>query len=256
LQPQKISLWAVPYKVQALVIIYRQSLFSENGDDQSPFASWRDLLQPQLRQSIALPNHPRLVIGLAQKIQSGSFNAVLEGSNKTSDQTSDKTSDKTLEKTDRQLADTLVKLNLQVKTYDSENSLKALVNEDVKAVVAWSGDAVAALKRYRDLRMFIPPEGSLLSADMWVRPKGAEMSTAAQNWIDFCWQSGPATQISVSEKGISPIFLKGDRALPETLAGGLFSTEVLQNSEPLLPIPAVLKTAYLDLWEQTRSAQI
>ncbi|NJM99072.1 MAG: extracellular solute-binding protein [Phormidesmis sp. RL_2_1] len=92
-----------------------------------------------------------------------------------------------------QFAAPFAQLQQQVKTYDSANQLKALVNEDVKAVVAWSSDVVTALDRYRDLKMVLPEEGSLLSADMWVRPKGAQMSPLAQQWIDFCWQTEAAT---------------------------------------------------------------
>jgi putative spermidine/putrescine transport system substrate-binding protein len=230
----KIFLWAAPYQFQSLVIIYHQRLSS---GDHPPFTSWRDLLQPSLRQSIALPSHPRLVIAIAQKIQSGRFNPVLEGSN----------SGPAL---DAALVDTFNQLNLQVKTYDSNNSIKALINEDVKAVVGWSGDAVAASKRYRDLRIVVPEEGSLLSAEMWVRPKGADMSAAAQQWIDFCWQSGPATEISLSKRGLSPIFLQKDIRLPETLANGLLSAAAIENSEPLLPIPVALQAAYLQQWQQ------
>ena len=249
------SLWAAPYKVQTLVIVYRQSEFSESSASNPPFKSWRDLLLPELRQSLALPDHPRLVIGLAQKIQNGSFNPILEGST---------------EKPDSALVDTLTQLNQQVKTYDSDNSLKALVNEDVKAVVGWSGDAVAAAKRYRDLRIIVPPEGSLLSVDMWVRPRSPssslnsgpsdgpdsslEMSPAAQRWIDFCWQPDAAAQISLSGQGLSPIFLSADVSLPKTLSESFPYIEATKKSEPLLPIPEKLQAAYFELWKQLRSA--
>ncbi len=233
----KISLWAAPYQFQSLVIVYNQRLLS---GDSPAFESWHDLLAPSLRASIALPNHPRLVIALAQKIQSGRFNPVLESLNNGP-------------ALDTAIVDTFKQLNGQVKTYDSENSLKALINEDVKAIVGWSGDAVAARERYRDLKIVVPKEGTLLSADMWVRPKGAEMSVAAQQWIDFCWQSGPATQLSVSNRGLSPIFVQKDIRLPKTLANGLWSAETLENSEPLLPIPQALQVAYWKQWQQLRS---
>jgi putative spermidine/putrescine transport system substrate-binding protein len=239
----KISLWAAPYQFQSLVIIYHQRFWPDN---QPPFASWRDLLQPSLRQSLALPGHPRLVMALAEKIQRGRFNPILEGSTIFEDSNSSLA-------LETKLVDTLQQLHRQVKTYDSKNSIKALINEDVKAVVGWSGDAIAASKRYRDLKIVVPAEGSLLSADMWVRPKGAQMSAAAQQWIDFCWQSGPATEISISNRGLSPIFLQKDISLPKTLAQGLLSAAAIENSEPLLPIPMALQTAYLKQWQQLRS---
>ena len=249
-------LWAAPYKVQSLVIVYRQGEFPESSASNPPFKSWRDLLQPEFRQSLALPNHPRLVIGLAQKIQNGSFNPILEGYS--SDTASPAPS---TEKLDGALVDTFTQLNQQAKTYDSGNSLKALVNEDVKAVVGWSGDAVAAAKRYRDLRIVVPSEGSLLSVDMWVRPRSAgngpgpnsKISPAAAQWIDFCWQPNSATQISVSGQGLSPIFLPADVGLPKTLSESFPYIEAIKKSEPLLPIPEKLQAAYFELWQQLRS---
>lgn len=274
------SLWAVPYKVQPLVIVYRQSQFPQSSASNPPFTSWRDLLRPQFRQSLALPDHPRIVIGLAQKIQSGSFNPVLEGyssdskgviripatenSSGNSSGSSAALNGRLTEGIDSALADTFAQLNQQVKTYDSDNSLKALVNEDVKAVVCWSGDAVAAARRYSDLRIVVPPEGSLLSLDMWVRPQSpqsngsgpkssSEMSAAARQWIDFCWQREPAIQISLSGKGLSPIFLQTGIDLPKTLSASFPFIEAIEKSEPLLPIPQRLQAAYLELWKQLRS---
>lgn len=237
------GLWAAPYKLQSLVIIYRQSQFPDT--ENLPFTTWEDLLQPQLKRQIALPDHPRLVLGLVQKMQTGSFNAATAATPIDSLAAAPNIA---------QLADRFSQLDQQVKTYDSDNSLKALINEDVKVAVGWSGDAVAALSRYRDLRAVIPAEGSLLSVDMWVRPKGAQMSQQAQQWIDFCWQVGPATQISVSGSGLSPIFFGNDATLPVTLKGSLFSSPGVANSEPLLPLPAPVEAAYWQLWQQQRAS--
>ena len=261
------TLWAAPYKVQTLVIVYRQSFFPQSSSEAPPFRSWQDLLQPQLRQQIALPDHPRLVFGLLQKLQEGSFNLPIEET-------------VTLSQLQQQFSAPFAELDAQVKTYDSNNSLKALVNEDVKAVVAWSGEVISALRRYQDLRVVVPEDGSLLSADLWVRPRvaetanqtgsetgtemgtetgtetradiGAEMSEAAKQWIDFCWQVGPATQISVSGRGISPVFLSADAVIPEALAESLLPVSAIQNSEPLLPLPEALQTTYLELWQALR----
>ena len=235
---EKASLWAAPYKVQTLVIVYRKNLFPKETADNTLFKSWRDLLQPQLTGNIALPDHPRLVIGLLQKMQGGSFNAVIEASG---------------DNLRAQLIEPFAQLNRQVKTYDSENSLKALINGDVKAIVTWSGDVASARRRYQELRVVIPEEGSLLSADVWVRPKGAQMSKTAQQWIDFCWQAGPAAQISVSGRGLSPVFLKSEASLPETLSEGLLPVDTMRKSEPLLPIPDALQARYFELWKQLRT---
>ncbi len=249
------QLWAAPYKVQALMILYRQM------PDEKPIKSWQDLLAPHLQGQIALPDHPNLVIGLLQKLQTGSFNASFDSLVDTSSAANGMEppqSPQLVEQLKKRLAEPFAQLNQQVKTYDANTAIKALINEDVRAVVTWSGDVVTALQRYRSLRALVPAEGSLLSADMWVQPKGATMSEAAQAWIDFCWQPGPAAQISVSGRGLSPIFLteqmlEGKESFPPALADSRLSADAMRNSEPLLPLPEVMQSAYFSLWEQLRS---
>jgi len=251
--------WAAPYKVQSLVVVYRNSQFPGNGWSDLPFESWDDLLMPQLRQSIALPAYPNVVLGLLQKMTSGSFNASFERSSN-----SDTSRKQVVEQLSQALSAPFEALNAQVKTYDSQTALKALVNEDVQVVVAWSGDVVTALQRYRDLRAVVPAEGSLLSADTWVQPTGAGLSAIAQQWIAFCWQTEVAAQLSISRRGFSPVFLDSapnnapnestDTNTLDVLEGGLLSAEALQNSEPLLPLPPSLQAAYLDLWQQLRAS--
>ena len=233
--------WAAPYKVQTLVIVYRQSAYPDASRDNSPFTSWQDLLQPNLREQVALPEHPRLVLGLIQKLRSDSFNLPVESADN-------------IRELARQLTEPFTELNAQVKTYDSTNSLKSLINKDVQVAVAWSGEVSSALRRYQDLRVAVPQEGSLLSADLWVQPKGVKITDAAIQWIDFCWQRNPATQISVSGRGISPVFLTADAELPSALSETIVPLSTAQVSEPLLPIPADQQAAYFELWQQLRSS--
>lgn len=259
------SLWAAPYKVQSLVIVYRQSqvpqLNKALGRPESavPFQQWRDLLNPVLRGRTALPNHPNLVIGLLQKLQTDRFNAVFDVSASRTSSVAALT-----QRLRSQLGDAFAELNQQVRTYDSTTALKALVNEDVQVVVTWSGDVQLALQRYRDLRVAMPEDGSLLSADMWVQPKGTELSEAAKAWIAFCWQVGPATQISVAGEGLSPIFLSESVldgtseqvSFPEALSSRRKMAEVMQRSELLRPLPDAMQAAYFSLWEQLRTEEV
>ncbi|EDX84283.1 hypothetical protein S7335_1980 [Synechococcus sp. PCC 7335] len=237
------ELWSVPYKLQPLVVVYRHSQFlAKSRTGKQPFSSWQDLLAPDLSRSIALPSHPRILISLLQKLQTGSFNPVSTDNPVSSEQLLSQLND--------QLAAPFAKLTAQVKTYDSNTALKALINEDVKVVVGWSSDVAVALKRYRDLRAVVPDEGSLLSADMWVQPKGATLTSAAKTWISFCWQQGPATELSTTPKGISPIFLATDKQLPSSLERTQLSLRALQNSELLSPLSQSMRVAYADFWQQ------
>ncbi|MEO0770437.1 MAG: extracellular solute-binding protein [Cyanobacteria bacterium J06649_4] len=247
--------WAAPYKVQSLVIVYRQSQYpaapsasTASASSQSPFQQWRDLLDPELRQRIALPDHPNLALGLLQKIETGSFNTSFNSLVNSSASTT-----QLVQQLNDELSEPFAQLNQQVRTYDASNALKALINEDVDIVIAWSGDVTTALRRYQDLRAVVPAEGSLLSADLWVQPKGALLSEAAKQWIAFCWESGPATQLSISSRGISPVFLGEEVILPTAVGQNLLAGPALQNSEPLLLLPDAMQAAYVALWKQLRT---
>lgn len=244
------TLWAAPYKVQFLVVVYREGKVPKTSGSQ-PFSSWRDLLDPALKDRIALPDHPRIVLGLLQKMQSGSFNPSLESAAE-----KPPTAAEIKNQLSEQLGNLYSQLDQQVKTYDASNSLKALINEDVDVAVSWSADVVAAQRRYRDLKMTIPNEGSLLSADVWVRPKGPAMSQAAQDWISYCWEPGPAAQISLTGKGFSPIFLGEEATLPKALASSAPLIESVRNSEPLLPLSPEAQTAYFEFWQQIRAKEV
>jgi len=239
------QLWGVPYKLQTLVVVYRQSQFPTQSG-QKPFSSWQDLLAPNLYQNIALPSHPNIIIGLLQKLQTNSFNP----------DTSVAETEQSLAQLEQQLAASFDKLAPQVKTYDSSTALKALINEDVKAVVAWSGDVDTALKRYQDLRVAIPDEGSLLSMDMWVQPKGTLLSNAAEAWVSFCWQTEPATELSITQKGISPVFLAADSQIPETLTKAQPALSALRKSELLFPLSKSVQSAYTKFWQQITASEL
>ena len=240
------TLWAAPYKVQSLVVVYRQDKVLQTTNTQ-PFSSWRNLLDPVLQGRIALPDHPRIVLGLLQKMQSDSFNIAIESA------TGKPTVNSIRQQLAQQLSNLFSQLDRQVKTYDSTNSLKALINEDVDVAVSWSADVVAAQQRYRNLKMTIPTEGSLLSADMWVRPKGADLSEAAQAWIDYCWEAESAIQISLSGKGLSPVFLPDDADVPKVLTNKELAIDAMRNSELLLPLSAEAEIAYFEFWQQMRA---
>ena len=239
-------IWAAPYRVQSLAIAYRQGKVSAPSGAK-PFSSWRDLLAPALQNRIAMPDHPRIVLGLLQKIRSGSFNPSIESNTQTPP-----TAAEIEQQLTEQLGKLLAQLNRQVKTYDGEDSLKALINDDIDVVIGWSADIVAAQRRYQDLKMTIPEEGSLLSADVWVRPKGVPMNKSASAWIDYCWDTGPAAQISRSGEGLSPIFLGEGTDLPKVLASNALFLEAIQNGEPLLPLSPEVQTAYFNFWQKSR----
>jgi putative spermidine/putrescine transport system substrate-binding protein len=124
------QVWGAPYRVQGLMLAYQKSIFKQR---QWQPMQWSDLWRPELKGRIAVPHHPRLVLSLVLKVLGYSVND--EGA-----------------MAKPEVQDQLQALYRQVRTFDSETSLKALINEDVWLAVGWSGDISAALSRYQTLR--------------------------------------------------------------------------------------------------------
>ncbi|MGD1922442.1 MAG: polyamine ABC transporter substrate-binding protein, partial [Pleurocapsa sp.] len=83
--------------------------------------------------------------------------------------------------------------------------------------------------------------------------------TVAEKWIDFCWESKAAKQISIFTDGISPVLLSSKpEDLPKDLQDNAFlNSEIIKSdrSEFLLPQTSQTKKQYRDLWLKIRQAK-
>lgn len=218
----KGELWAVPYRTQGLMIAYQTPMFKP----AKAVGKWADLWRPELEGKIAMPNQPRLAVAIVLKVLGYSIN----------DETA---------LTQDNVKEQLSALYRQVKLFDSQDYLKALVNEDVWLAVGWSGDILATLVRYRRLGALHPQEGTVLTSDLWVSPHNASITPASQDWMDFCWQTPIATQISVSSYGLSPLFFLPGANIPESLPEQML--QLPEGGEVLLPLTSRGQVALTEL---------
>ncbi|MEM9164824.1 MAG: extracellular solute-binding protein [Cyanobacteria bacterium P01_F01_bin.4] len=223
-------IYGAPYRIQSLMLVYHRSLESQGNWQPSLESLWL----PEWQGRIALPEDPQLLLGLVLKVLGHSINQESAIA-------------------DNQVAKKFKALHQQARVYDSSTYLKALINEDISLAVGWSGDILGALSRYPQLRAVFLPEGGILSCDLWVRPDGAEPfapNSIGQDWIDFCWDLQIATQITLSSRGFSPLFL-GQTTRPSALqtSQNLPSAKTLANSEFLKPLSVKGKAAYQLLLE-------
>jgi putative spermidine/putrescine transport system substrate-binding protein len=188
-----------------------------------------------------LLDSPRSVIGLTLKRLGKSFNS--ENLSDVAD-----------------LKPTLQALHQQVKFYSSDAYLEPLLLGDTWAAIGWSTDVLPVVKSDRRIAAVVPTAGTVLSADLWVRPATAvqpENPTRAltTQWIDFWWQPEIATQLSVLGSAVSPL-LGNDRAeLPKALQDNLLRlppAAVIDRSEFLLPLSAATVEQFRDLWVAVR----
>ncbi|MBE9137194.1 extracellular solute-binding protein [Nodosilinea sp. LEGE 07088] len=229
------DIWAMPYRWSHLVLLYDATRLPR---DQA-LSTWADLLRPELTRRVILPDHPRLVIGLAQKAVGASANSAdpdaVQG-----------------------LKPFLNDLHQQVRAYDTDHYLEALIVGDATAVVGWSDDVLPLLKQYQQLAAVVPPEGTLLSAQLWVQSEAIpEQSPLALNWLDFCLGDDFAKQLAIYGQSTSPsLWGVGPNDLPQPLqqpATQVLLPEVADQSEFLLPLTPEAEARYSDLWQNLRS---
>ncbi|MBU7584110.1 MAG: extracellular solute-binding protein [Nostoc sp. TH1S01] len=233
LDPQG-NVWAAPYRWGSTVIVYDRQKFKELGWQPQ---DWSDLWREGLRSQISLLDNPREVIGLVLKKLGKSYN------------TENLDTVPNLEKE-------LQTLNQQVKLYSSNNYLEPLITGDTWLAVGWSSDVLPILSRYPQLNVVIPKSGTAIWADLWVRPTKASKNDIASKWIDFCWQSKIAKQITAKTRTNSPIFSDiASTDIAEPIRSFLQTNhQIFPKSEFLLPLPTSTAKQYESLFSKIKTS--
>ncbi|MEM6436550.1 MAG: extracellular solute-binding protein [Cyanobacteria bacterium P01_D01_bin.115] len=236
------SLWAAPYRWRYLTIVYSRRQFERLGWQPS---TWQDLLNPDIQGRLALPNHPRLVLGMMLKAGGHSVNDP------------DPTAYPDVVRS-------LATLASQVKVYSSDYYLQALIKGDIWLAVGWSTEIQPLLSQYRQLSMVAPDPGTLLSADVWVKPnRQAEAASAIalteleQKWLAYWWQPAVITPLTLFSQGVSPRLLTTqDTTGVEGAAEARRPTaQQLEQSEFITPLAKPVIARYDELWRRLRRGE-
>jgi putative spermidine/putrescine transport system substrate-binding protein len=240
------DLWAAPYRWGTLMLVYRVEAFQNRGWTPT---DWKDLWRSELKGQISLPDSARAVIGLTLKKMGQSVN---------------------LPDLPTNLESELRSLHQQAKFYSSDAYLQPLILEDTQVAVGWSTDILPLLERDRRLAAVVPQSGTLLTADLWVRPAQAPVLTGdrlalLKKWIGFYWKPQTAAQLTLLSLAASPLFNSASPAstspaipVPDLLKSKsllLPSAEIQQRSELLLPIAAPMLEQYRRLWTTVRQSK-
>jgi putative spermidine/putrescine transport system substrate-binding protein len=228
------AIWGVPYRWTALGILYD----TDRLETAAPIQGWGDLLQPQLQQRLMVPDQERLVLGLGLKALGSSANP-------------------TDLSTVQGLEDWLGQLHRQVRWYSSQHTLKALITGDAWAVVGWLDALLPVLAQYPNLRLVIPQEGTLASADLWLRPQAAAPPTPRDwDWLNFCLSQDFATTLGIYNQALAPrLWGLSAEHLPTSwrrYADRLEASALLTQSEFLKPLSPAVQAAHTALWQQLR----
>jgi putative spermidine/putrescine transport system substrate-binding protein len=214
------QLLGIPFRWGTTVIVYNQNKFKRHNIP--PITSWQDLWHPLLKRKISLPDNDREVIGLCLKKRGLSYNQMPQS-------------------WDAQLTQDLDTINQQVLTYTSNYYVQALVNEDTWACVGWSADFTEIVKRYPQLKVVHPQEGTALWFDCWVISQTLSNLDLAYKWFNYCLDPQNSRLVTLLTRGTG--ITDRDQSLPSSY---------LDRCEPILPLPPAAEAQYQQVWQQLR----
>lgn len=165
------NVYSVPYMWGDACIVYDASKIKEN------IKGFSDLWNPSFKNSIVVLDDERAIIGMALQKNGYSIND---------------TDLKHLE----QAKNDLIKLQPNIKAYDSDSPKTLLINGEAKIGYVWGAEAYLAKKENKNLKAVIPKEGLFLQQDNFTIPKGAKQKKLAETFINFIYSPEISLEIS------------------------------------------------------------
>ena len=203
--------YSVPYMWLAGVISYDSSKIPEGT-----IKGYKDLWKPEFKNSLTVLDDERVIIGMTLKMLGYPLN---------------ETSPAALQKA----KEALIKLQPNIKSYDSDSPKTSLINGESKAIFAWGAEGNLARLENPNIKYVIPKEGLFLQQDNFVIPKAAKNVKAAQLFINFIMQ--PEISAEISHK-----FPYGN---PNTAAYKYIDKKILNDKAVYPPKEIVKKGEYL-----------
>lgn len=210
--------YTVPY-------MWGNAVIAVNTDKvKFPIKGFKDLWNPELKNSLVVLDDQRAIIGAALKKMGYSMN---------------ETDEKILE----QAKEELKKLVPNIKAYDSDSPKTLLVNGEVSVGYVWGAEASLAMKENPSIQVVLPEEGMYLWQDNFVIPKDAPHKKTAEAFINFILD--PAISAEISEAF--------PYANPNLEAHKLFDKSVLEDIAVYPPNEEIAKGEHLkDLGDTTK----
>lgn len=152
---------------------------------KTPITGYKDLWNPELKNSIVVLDDQRAVIGMALKKLGYSIN---------------ETSPEALEAARKELE----VLQPNIKAYDSDSPKTLLINGEASVGFVWGAEAALAMRENKDITAVIPIEGLFLQQDNFVIPTQSKNRDAAELFINFILEPEIGSEISKAFPYASP----------------------------------------------------
>lgn len=171
--------YSLPYLWGTVVIAVNEDLV------EGEVTSYADLFDPQFKNSLAVIDDPRGMLGAMLRVLGYEAN------------NTDK--DKIMEAGEK-----LKELSPNIKVYDSDNAKNLLISNEVKAAVVYGAEAALAMRENPSIKIVIPDDALFLWQDNFVIPKGAKNKENAEKFIDFIYQPEISKKIVMEHPYLSP----------------------------------------------------
>lgn len=221
--------YSVPYMWGTVGILYNTKMVNETPD------SWKILWDKKYAQQILMLDSQRDSIGVALKMLGYSLNsknpAELEAAKKA-----------------------LIDQKKLVLAYVVDEVKDKMIAEEAAIAVVWSGDAVYCMRENKNLRYYIPKEGTNLWFDGMVIPKGTPHKKSAELFIDFMCSTRIAYK-NADYIGYASPQTEVIAKLPKSLTGNraLYPLkEDLNNSEVFVNLGSSLKV-FDKVWTEIKA---
>ena len=127
---------------------------------------YNDLFRPEYKNNIVLLDDQRIVIGMALQASGYYMNDTL---------------DEHLEKA----KDFLLRLNKNIKAFDSDSPKTFLITKEVDLGVMWNAEAIIAKENNPNIEILYPAEGFAISLDNYCIVKGSKNKDNAYKFINY-----------------------------------------------------------------------
>ncbi|MFL0247299.1 extracellular solute-binding protein [Candidatus Clostridium stratigraminis] len=171
LEFDKGNLYSVPYMSGDAAIVYDATKVKEN------ITSCADLWNSKYKNSIVVLDDERAIVGMALKKLGYSIND---------------TDPSHLAKAEQEL----IKLQPNIKAYDSDSPKTMLINGEASIGYVWGAEAALAKRENRNLKVVIPKEGLFLQQDNFVLPKNSKNVKSAELFMNFIMEPEISSEIS------------------------------------------------------------
>jgi spermidine/putrescine transport system substrate-binding protein len=221
--------YSIPYVWGSTGISYNANLVKDKID------SWKNLWNPEYKNSILLNDDMREVFGMALKVLGYSSNS---------------TNPKEIEEAYNKLKELLP----NVKMFYSESQKQVYLNEEVKLGMNFNGEGFMANEENEAIKYIYPKEGALLWIDSLVIPKGAKNIDNALAFINYLLKPEVSKVIS-EEIGYASPNAKTLELLDEKTRNNRIvypNDEDLVNSELQLDVGESLPV-YEKYWEMLKT---